>query len=68
MKKPKSFEEGVQRLEEVLDKLASAETPLNESVKLYTEAAALLEYCTTVLNNAKLQMEQIDLHMSDVQE
>ncbi len=68
MKKPKSFEEGMERLNQLLDKLASAETPLDESVKLYSEAASLLEYCNSALQNARLQMEQIDLQLEQPQE
>lgn len=68
MRKPKSFEEGAERLEQLLDKLASPETPLDEAVKLYSEAAGLLEYCTLTLENARLQMEKIDLQMTGEQE
>ncbi len=68
MKKPKSFEEGAERLEQLLDKLSSPETPLDESVKLYSEAAGLLEYCTLTLEKARLQMEEIDLHLTTEQE
>lgn len=64
MKKPKSFEEGISRLEELLDKLSDTETPLDEAVKLYSETAGLMEFCTTTLENAKLQMEEIDLKLN----
>ena len=48
------------RLQGILDKLQSEETPLAESVKLYAEAAELIRYCNETLNSAKLQMEEID--------
>ena len=60
MRAPKSFEDGLARLQGILDKLQSEETPLAESVKLYAEAAELIRYCNDTLNSAKLQMEDID--------
>ena len=60
MRAPKSFEDGLARLQGILDRLQSEETPLAESVKLYAEAAELIRYCNETLNSAKLQMEEID--------
>ena len=60
MRAPKSFEDGLARLQGILDKLQSEETPLAESVKLYAEAAELIRYFNETLNSAKLQMEEID--------
>ena len=60
MRAPKSFEDGLARLQGILDRLQSEETPLAESVKLYAEAAKLIRYCNDTLNSAKLQMEEID--------
>ena len=41
MKQPKSFEEGLTRLQELLTALQDESTPLAQSVKLYAEAAAV---------------------------
>ena len=60
MKKPKSFEEGMARLEELLDTLSSPDTPLEEAIKLYSETAGLVEWCNAALKNASLEMEEID--------
>ena len=60
MRAPKSFEDGLARLQGILDRLQSEETPLAESVKLYAEAAELIRYCNDTLNSEKLQMEEID--------
>lgn len=68
MKKPKSFEEGISRLEELLEKLSNENTPLDEAVKLYRETADLMQFCTDTLKKAKLQMEEIDLKLSETQE
>lgn len=60
MKTPKSFEEGMERLNTILAKMQSEETSLSDSVKLYAEAASLMEYCHTVLEKTSLQIEEID--------
>ena len=60
MKAPKTFEEGMTRLEDILVKIQSEETSLAESVKLYAEAANLVEYCSRTLGKVSLQMDEID--------
>ena len=42
MRAPKSFEDGMARLETILSQMQSEETTLSESVKLYAEAASLM--------------------------
>ena len=57
---PKTFEEGMERLQAILAKMQSQDTPLAESVKLYAEAASLIQFCNSTLDAAKLQIEEID--------
>ena len=64
MKQPKSFEEGLARLQELLTALQDESTPLAQSVKLYAEAAGLIHYCNTALDKAKLQVEEIDASLT----
>lgn len=64
MKTPKNFEAGIARLEELLAKIADEATPLAETVKLYAEAAELIEYCTGVLDSTKLQITEIDARLA----
>ena len=59
MRAPKSFEDGMARLETILSQMQS------ESVKLYAEAASLMEYCHAALEKASLQMEEIDAARSE---
>lgn len=63
MKAPKTFEDGMQRLQQILTQLQDDATTLNDAVKLYAEAAQLIEYCDKALNNAKLKIEEIDLKL-----
>lgn len=64
MKQPKSFEEGMNRLQGLLSQLQDGTTPLADSVKLYAEAAGLIHYCNTALDKAKLQIEEIDASLA----
>ena len=64
MKQPKSFEEGMKRLQSLLGQLQDESTPLADSVKLYAEAAGLIHYCNTALDKAKLQVEEIDASLT----
>ncbi len=64
MKTPKSFEEGMERLNGLLAKMQNEDTTLAESVKLYAEAAALVEYCHTALEKTSLQIDEIDAELA----
>ena len=64
MKQPKSFEEGMNRLQGLLSQLQDETTPLADSVKLYAQAAGLIHYCNTALDKAKLQIEEIDASLA----
>ncbi len=64
MKKPKNFEEGMLRLDEILLKISDENTALTEAVSLYADAASLLAYCNETLSSAKLQIEEIDSRLN----
>lgn len=68
MRAPKSFEDGLARLQGILEKLQSEDTPLADSVKLYAEAAELIRYCSGALNSARLQIEEIDASLTKQEE
>ncbi len=67
MKTPKSFEEGMERLNGLLAKMQNEDTTLAESVKLYAEAAALVEYCHTALEKTSLQIDEIDAELAQTE-
>ncbi len=64
MKKPKNFEEGILRLDEILQEISDESTPLTQAVDLYAQAAGLLAYCNEALGSAKLQIEEIDSRLN----
>ena len=64
MKAPKSFEEGMERLNAILIKMQQEDTSLAESVKLYAEAASLMQYCHAALEKTSLQIDEIDAKLA----
>lgn len=54
----------MQRLQELLAQMQDEQTTLAQSVKLYAEAAQLIEYCSTTLDSAKLQIAEIDASLA----
>ena len=68
MKQPKSFEEGMERLQSLLGQLQDESTPLADSVKLYAEAASLMQYCHATLEKTSLQIEEISAKIAETVE
>ncbi len=53
------FEKAMARLNEIAE-LMSRELPLEESMKLYTEAVELTKQCREHIAGAKLKIEQLE--------
>jgi exodeoxyribonuclease VII small subunit len=64
MRAPKTFEEGITRLETILAEMQSPDTTLADAVKLYAEAANLVSYCNETLNKTAVQIEEIDAKLA----
>ena len=56
---PKSFEEGLRELEQILSEIESGEVGLEESLVKYERGTFLIAHCRGVLGNAEKQMEQL---------
>ena len=52
-----AFESALARLEQILEKMNSGATPLEEALKLYEEADQLISTCTKRLNEAERKIE-----------
>lgn len=60
MKKEKmSFEESMQRLEQIIRAMERGEVPLEESLKLFQEGTELVATCEKLLENAQLQVKMV---------
>ena len=54
---PKSFEEALQELEQILAEIEGGEMGLEESLVKYERGTFLIQHCRTVLNSAEKQIE-----------
>lgn len=54
-----SFEASLKELEEVVKKLESGQTTLEDAITLYERGSLLKQRCESILNDARLKIEQI---------
>ena len=59
MKKNPTFEENMQRLEQIVRAMERGDVALEESLKLFREGTALVESCGNLLDEADLQVKKI---------
>lgn len=55
-----SFEEALKKLELIVEQLEDEEITLEDSVKLYEEGVQLSKFCTEILEQAELRIEQVN--------
>lgn len=55
----KSFEENIQRLEQIVRILERGDAPLEQSLKLFQEGTDLVSSCGKLLDEAELQVKKI---------
>ena len=61
MKKELNFEEALEKLAEINEKLESEEISLDESIKLFKEGLELSKLCQKKLDEAKLEIQKIEI-------
>lgn len=54
------FEKEMKRLAELSNKMKAADLPLEESMKMYTEAVELTKKLKDYIDNAKLTIEKLE--------
>ena len=60
MNKPNAtFEQSMQRLEQIVRAMERGDVPLEESLKLFQEGTELVRTCNELLENAQLQVKKI---------
>ena len=57
--KPKSFEENMARLEEIVRAMERGDVALEESLKLFQEGTELVRLCGKLLEDAEMQIKLI---------
>ncbi len=55
----KSFEDNMQRLEQIVHIIEQGDATLEESLKLFQEGTKLVQKCQGILDHAQLQVTQI---------
>lgn len=58
-KKTNTFEENMQRLEQIVRTMERGEVPLEESLKLFKEGTELVSACGKLLDEAELKVKKI---------
>ena len=56
-----SFEDALDQLQSIVDRLEKGEIPLEESIDLYQRGAALKKHCEGKLRDAQLKVDKIVL-------
>lgn len=54
-----SFEESLEKLEEIVNKLEAGDVPLDDAIDEFTKAMDLVRVCNTKLNNAEEAIAKI---------
>ena len=54
-----TFEESMQRLEQIVRAMERGEVPLEESLKLFQEGTQLVTTCEKMLEDAQLQVKKV---------
>ena len=57
--KNQTFEQNMERLEQIVRAMERGDVALDESLKLFQEGTELVRRCEKLLENAKLQVRQI---------
>jgi exodeoxyribonuclease VII small subunit len=55
-----TFEEALDQLDRIVRELESDTVPLEQTVVLYEKASELAAYCSNILEQAKLRIEQVN--------
>ena len=55
----KTFEENMQRLEQIVRAMERGDVALEESLKLFQEGTQLVQHCGKLLDDAELQVKKI---------
>ena len=60
MKKERTFEQGISRLEEIVSRFDMEDLPLEEAIKLYEEGVLLAGFCGEQLKSAQQKITELD--------
>ena len=55
----KSFEQSMQRLDEIVKQMEQGNLPLEKALALFSEGTELVKGCTSLLDNAELEVVKL---------
>ena len=55
-----TFEQAMERLEEISDELSTGDVSIDKSLELYAEGTKLIKICSEKLKNVSFKIEEID--------
>lgn len=61
-----TFEESIEQLEEIVNKLENGDVPLDDAIDEFTKAMNLVKVCNTKLNNAEEAIAKIVQDNGDI--
>ncbi|MBK7106076.1 MAG: exodeoxyribonuclease VII small subunit [Ignavibacteriae bacterium] len=64
-KKIKNFEDSLNRLREIADLLENDDVSLEDSIKIYEEGIKLSKYCSELLTNAELKVQELNSELKN---
>ncbi|MDP6637438.1 MAG: exodeoxyribonuclease VII small subunit [Phycisphaerae bacterium] len=56
-KKKLSFEQALERIEEIVSEIEDGSAPLEESIERYAEGSKLIDHCRAVLSSAEKKIQ-----------
>ncbi len=59
-KKKMTFEQALDRLEQLVQNLESGQIPLEESIKAFEEGKELVKFCLSLLDKADAKIKQLE--------
>ncbi len=63
-----TFEQGVEELEEIIERIESGEIGLQESLTHYERGMALVQHCQTVLSDCEQRVEDLTKELQSTQD
>ena len=62
-----SFEQALERIEEIVSEIEDGSVPLEESIDKYAEGTKLIDHCRTILGNAEKKIQLLTKGQDDDQ-
>ena len=60
-----TFEQAMERLEEISQALSENQVSIDESLELYAAGAKLIKFCSEKLKSVSLKIEEIDSELNE---